>query len=396
MNTPPFSHRVGFTARGLVGALWAISLMSFALRPSARAETGVTDSEIIVGQTAALSGPSEALGQGVKLGLEIAFKEINDAGGVAGRKIVLVSRDDGYEPDKAGENARALIRDDKVFALIGTVGTPTAAQIVPVCTEAGVPLIGPFTGAASLRTPFNPLIVNIRASYAQEMERIVSLLVDGQSRRRIACFYQDDAYGQAGLKALQSALVRRAMKPCATGSYIRNTTDVSTAVGAITASAPEAVVLVGTYSACAEFIRQSRMHGLASAKFCNVSFVGTKALVKALGSMAEGVVISQVVPNPLYSQTPLSGAYRRALSKYASSAEPDWISFEGYLDGRVLAAGLSRASAPLTRKALLDALQASPPIEVEGLAMHFTPTNNQGSSDVFMTQVSDGKIVSLK
>ena len=383
-------------ARASLALAW-VTLVLFCLSSvRALAEPGVTDAEIILGQTAVLSGPSQALGTGVKLGLEIAFKEINEAGGIAGRRITLVSKDDGYEHAKAADNARALINDDKVFALIGTVGTPTAAQIVPLCTAAEVPLIGPFTGAGALRSPFNPLIVNIRASYAQEMQRIATLLVDGQSRRRIACFYQDDAYGQGGLKALQTALLHRAITPCAVGSYVRNTTDVDAAVATIVGSSPEAVVLVGTYAACAQFIKKSRAHGLTETKFCNVSFVGTRALVAALGPAAEGVIISQVVPNPIYSQTPLSGAYRKALAKYAPTADPDWISFEGYLDGRVFAAAARRAAAPLTRKSLLAAFQATPQIEIEGLSMQFSPTNNQGSSEVFLTQVTDGKIVSLK
>jgi len=363
---------------------------------AALAANGVTPAEIIVGQSAALTGPTQALGTGMHTGLDVAFKEINDGGGVHSRSLRLVVRDDGYEPKRAGDNARALLGEDNAFLLAGCVGTPTAAEILPVTNAQHAPFFGAFTGAGSLRTPYNPLIVNLRASYAQEIDRLVTLLVEGRGFRKIACFYQDDLYGQAGLKALLVALKKRNLEPAALGLYVRNTKEITSALAAIVPTQPEAVVLVGTYGACADFIKQSRKAGLTDTVFCNISFVGTRALVAALGDDAEGVIISQVVPHPVGSQAPVVEAYRVALKKYAPDAEPDWISLEGYLAGRLFAAIADRAGADLTRESFLNVLQNAEPIDLGGLSAQFGPNHNQGFDRVYLTQVRKGKIVSIE
>ena len=351
--------------------------------------------EIVVGQSAALTGPTQTLGLGMKTGLETAFAEINATGGVGGRALRLISRDDGYEPKRAADNARALLEQDKAFLLIGCVGTPTAVEIMPVTNAAGVHFFGAFTGAGALRTPYNPLVVNLRASYGQEIERLITLLVDGRGLKKIACFYQDDAYGQAGLKALQIALKKRARLPVALGLYTRNSTDVSGALKSILPAEPEAVVMIGTYGACAEFIRQARAAGLKEAAYCNISFVGTKALVEALGPEAEGVIISQVVPHPVGSAIPMVQAYRQALAKYAPGAAPDWISLEGYLAGHLFAALVGRSGPELTRESFAAALQNPAPLDLNGLTATFGPNRNQGFDRVHLTTVRGGKIVSL-
>ncbi|HVU16044.1 MAG TPA: ABC transporter substrate-binding protein [Candidatus Didemnitutus sp.] len=360
------------------------------------AANGVSPKEIVVGQSAALSGPTQALGLGMRNGLEVAFKEINDAGGIHGRTVKLVSRDDGYEPKRAGENARALLSEDDAFLLIGCVGTPTAAEILPLASPQGAPFFAPFTGAGSLRTPYNPLIVNLRVSYAQEIERLVTLLVEGRGLKKIACFYQDDLYGQAGLKALQASLKKRNLEASALGLYLRNTRDVTSALASIVPAKPEAVILVGTYGASADFIKAARKAGLADTVFCNISFVGTRALVAALGDDADGIIISQVVPHPVGSQVPVVEAYRAALKKYSPDAEPDWISLEGYLAGRLFGAVADRAGADLTREAFLKALQGPDPFDLGGLSAQFGPNRNQGFDRVYLTQVKKGKIVSLE
>ncbi len=360
------------------------------------ATPGVTADQILVGQTAALTGPAEALGTGMQLGLQTAFDEVNAAGGVNGRRLVLTSRDDGYEPARAAANAKALIEQDGVFAIIGTVGTPTTAQVVPVCDASGVPLVGPFTGAASFRTPLNPRIVNLRASYGQEIERLVSLLVDGRDLKKIACFFQDDLYGQAGLKALQASLRRRNLEPVVLGSYERNTTNVGAAALAISKASPDAVVMVGAYAACAEFIRQSHKLGLTDALYCNISFVGTRALLKALGPEAEGIYISQVVPNAVSAQYKVVEEYHAALKKYSPQSDPDWISLEGYLVGRLFAGLVKSSGTTPSREAFLSAVHGSAAFDLGGFPVVFPPDSNQGSNQVFLTQIRGGIVVSVK
>src|SRR5262249_43490578 len=159
-----------------------------------------------------------------------AFAEANAKGGVKGRKLELVAKDDGYEPTKSIDAVKALLNDDKVFALVGPVGTPTASAVEPIAAEAKVPFIGAFTGAEFLRNPYKPHVVNVRASYFQETEAMVERLTKDLKHERIAILYQDDAYGRAGLAGVQKALEKRGMKLAAEGTYERNTTAVKSAV----------------------------------------------------------------------------------------------------------------------------------------------------------------------
>src|SRR3954470_13155419 len=274
---------------------------------------GVTDTEILLGQSVALSGPSEQLGRDMRQGAQLYFNAINARGGINGRKVVLKTLDDGYDPPRAADNTRRLIDQDKVFALFGYVGTPTSAAALPIFTEAHVPFVGAFTGAELLRQPFNRYVFNVRASYFDETEAIVQHLT-AMSIDRIAVFYQNDAYGQAGLAGVERALKKRNLDVAGKGTVERNTVDVKAAVDAITKAGPQAVVMIGAYKACAAFVRDMKKAG-ADATFWNVSFVGSKALAKELGDEGRGVQVSQVVPFPWDVTIPVVKEYRKAMEE---------------------------------------------------------------------------------
>ena len=207
--------------------------------PTSRAESSLASSEpskvpaatyvvpedsILFGQSAAFSGPAQELGRNMRLGIEAAFHEVNERGGVHGRELLLTHLDDAYEPEAAIANTQRLIEEEGgVFALIGAVGTPTSRSAVPVAAEAGVPYIAPFTGAAFLRDPGWNNIVNLRASYNQETEEAVARLTSDLRIRRIAIMYQDDSFGRAGYVGVRRALERRRMEPVSIGLYPRNT-----------------------------------------------------------------------------------------------------------------------------------------------------------------------------
>jgi branched-chain amino acid transport system substrate-binding protein len=260
------------------------------------AEVGVTDKEILVGQFAAQTGPAAELGKGMQRGILAHFNAVNAAGGINGRMLKLISRDDGYEPEKAAAAVKALIEEDKVFALIGSVGTPTTLAAIPAINAAGIPLIGPFTGAQALREPFNANIFHVRASYFDETERIVQHL-STLGITKIAVFYQNDSYGKAGLEGATRALAKRQLKPVIAVSVERNSIDVAAPLAEILKAAPEAVIQISAYKSCAELIKQARAKSYGG-QFFNVSFVGSKALSEQLGDIGAGVTISQVVPFP--------------------------------------------------------------------------------------------------
>jgi ABC-type branched-subunit amino acid transport system substrate-binding protein len=387
MGTAPFRERAMPQHRWI--SLIAFAAASLGAAP-ASAENGVSADKILLGQVAALDGPAAALGQGMRDGLLAAFDEVNRAGGVNGRKIELLSIDDGYEPNKSIAGAKKLIDEDKVFALVGPVGTPTSAAVQPIATEAGVPFIGAFTGAEFLRDPYKPAVVNVRASYFQETETMVEHLTKDLGISKIAIFYQDDAFGQAGLTGVKRALEKRHMELVAEGSYERNTIAVKTALLAIKKAEPEAVIMIGAYKPCAEFIKLARQVKL-DATFVNIYFVGSDALAKELGGAGAGVVVTQVVPLPEDGTIGLVKSYQAALKAVKPDAKPGFVSLEGYMVGRLVITALQKVEGDVTRQSLLGAITKTGSFDLGGVKLTYGPDNNRGSSQVFLTVIqADG------
>lgn len=362
----------------------------------ASAEDGVSADKIVFGQATALEGPASALGQGMKLGLEAAFTEVNKAGGVKGRKLELKSVDDGYEPTKSIEAVKKLLEADKVFAIAGTVGTPTAAATQPIATAAGAPFIGAFTGAEVLREPYKPLVMNVRASYFQETEAMVEHLTKDLGASKIAIMYQDDAFGQAGLAGVRKALDKRQMQLAGEGTFERNTVAVKTALLAIRKAEPQAVIMISPYKPAAEFIKLARQIKFDST-FVNISFVGSDALAKELGPAGAGVVVTQVVPFPRDAAIPVVGRYQASLKASASDAQPSFVSLEGYLVGRMIVAALEKINGDLTRQALVEAVQKAGTLDLGGFKLSYSPTSNRGSDQVFLTVIQgDGSFKAVQ
>ena len=372
-----FAVAVGFSA---------ISLMDVA----ARAEPGVFVDRIVFGQSAAFEGPAAALGLGMREGILASFNEANASGGVNGRRLELISYDDGYEPEKAIANTKRLINDNGVFALVGEVGTPTSNAVQPIATEAGVPFIGPFTGAAFLRNPDLGNVINIRGSYDQETEAWIAHLTTDLGIKRIAILYQDDTFGRAGLSGVSKVMEKRGMKLVAEGTYERNTTAVKTALLAIRKAEPEAVVMVGTYKPCAEFIKLAHRLKL-DALFVNISFVGANALAKELGEDGKGVVVTQVVPFPGDVSLPLVTRYQKALKAANPDAQIGFVSLEGYMVGRLVVEALGKVKGPVTRVNLLSTIKDVGTFDLGGVTLSYGMNDNQGMDQVFLTVIqADG------
>src|SRR3954463_10781087 len=362
-----------------------------ALPAAAQQQPGVTADKVLLGQAAVFTGPAAQLGTQMRNGIKTYFDFVNEKGGVHGRKLELVSEDDGYDPAKAPAASQALIEKHKVFALLGYVGTPTGVAHLKVTTAAKVPLVGMFTGAEVLREPLNRYVFHVRASYYDETDKIVEQVVS-TGGKKIAVFYQDDAYGEAGRKGTEIALTKRTMKIHSTGTVERNTLKVEKAVESINASQPDAVVMVGAYAACAEFIRQMKKAG-SGAQFYNVSFVGSKALSDALGNEGVGVAISQVVPFPWGTGVPVVKEYQ-ALAKKANLADYNFSAMEGFLVAKVMVEGLRRAGKNLTREGFVDAMEKMQDVDVGGFFITYSPKSHTGSKFVDLTIIGrDGKFL---
>ncbi len=366
-------------------------------KPQARADgvttPGVTSDEIVIGSSLALEGHASFLGTQYLHGAMSLIKQVNDRGGIHQRKIRVIAYDDGYDPPQCVSNTKRLITRDRVFCLFCYVGTPTSVKIIDIVEETKTPLLGLFTGADKLRFPFRHYIFNVRPSYYQETEAIVRYFVEEKGLRRIAVFYQYDDYGFDGLKGTQIALQSYNLSPVATGSFIRGTLDIEEALNKIEASQAEAVIMVGTYSPCAKFIKEARARGY-DPLFHNVSFVGADKLVEELGDAGNGVLITQVVPPPTARiLLPACEQYSRVLTQYFPQDEPNFVSLEGYINARILIEALRRTGRDITREGFIRALESITDFYVGiGSVINFGPHDHQGMDDVYLTVVRDGKL----
>ena len=345
---------------------------------------------IVIGQSAAFTGPAAQLGIQMNAGAKIYFDALNANGGVNGQPVDLRTLDDGYEPDRCKANTEKFIKDD-VFGLLAYVGTPTCAAALPLVNEAKIPFFGPFTGAEILRDPFSKSVFHLRASYYDETELIVKQLTS-LGLNKIAVFYQNDAYGKAGLEGTVRALKRRNLVPAAQSTVERNTVDVAKAIADILPSEPNAVVQISAYKSCAAFIRAARKAGFGGTLF-NVSFVGTQALADELGPQGNGIMVSQVMPFPYSPTLAITREYLDAVKRAGGEAKPNYSSMEGYLAAKVFTEGLRRAGRNPSRDALINALESIQRADFGGFNVDFSSRDHVASRFVDLSMLTgDGRV----
>ncbi len=361
----------------------------------AAAEPGVTDSSITLGMSAPLSGPNGAYGVEMREVINAYFAQVNKNGGVNGRKLVLEALDDGYETDRTVANTRTLINDKQAFALLGYYGSsPTTQAMNDVFGPAKVPLVGTISGADSLRrppgaNPNNRYMFNVRASYANETDVIVSQLVS-LGLKNIAVFYQNDGYGRSGLDGVTAALKKFDLAPSAVGTVERNSLDVDLAVQNISKVTPQAVVMITLYKPTAAFVRHMKKNG-QNPMFMTVSPVGAEQLVAELGDEARGIGISQVMPDPWNDTTPAVRDYQRLLGR---NGKYSYYGVEGYITAKLMVEALRRAGRDLTREKLVTALETMNNLDLGGYRVTYGPDSRNGSRFVELTVIgSGGKIL---
>jgi ABC-type branched-subunit amino acid transport system substrate-binding protein len=381
------------------------------------ASQGVGPGEIVLGVTSAFRGPSAALGTELYRGYAAYFAMVNDQGGVNGRRIRMVLRDDGYDPPRAVQNTINLIEQDRVFLLFGNVGTPTTVRVLPLLKkyeDRQIHLFSPFTGAQTHREePYAGFVFNVRASYRDETEGIVRLLLEG-GYRRIGVFYQSDAYGKSGQDGVERALAARGSAIAAEATYLRGTTfgaSLREQAAILRAAEVDAVVSIGAYAACAAFIRDARDAGFTG-PVANISFVGPEAMLALLRDLGQqtgrdytaGLVNSQVVPFHGRSDLPGVGEYRRLLDRYSPQVpeelrdpayKPARFSFgslEGYLNARVLVEALRRLGGEVTGSRFREAMEGMGEYDLGlDVPVSFGPGDHQGLPRVYFTTVVGGE-----
>jgi ABC-type branched-subunit amino acid transport system substrate-binding protein len=377
-----------------VFALLFVSLLSVSLPSKAQNVPGVTGNEILIGSCSALEGPSHFLGTETVTGAKAYFDFINDAGGVDGHKLKLISYDDSYDPAKTEACFNRLL-EQKVFALGFFVGTPTAVKYLPMAESNKIPLVGLFTGAQTLYEPIRHWVINVRASYFDETREQIDGLWGSLGYKKIGVIYPEDAFGAAVLEGVKTALKAHGAAPIAAASYQRQTAQVGGAIDTVKAANPDAVVVVGPANTVAPILKQSHAKGWKPL-FLTVSFVGTDDLITEAGPDAEGVVITQVVPPYYLTDYKTVALYRRALSKYYPSAQPNFVSLEGFVDAMVLVEGLKKAGKDLTREGLIRGIESIHEMDLglgPKLKLDYSAKDHKGFDNVIPTVIRGGRAV---
>ncbi|WP_034632162.1 ABC transporter substrate-binding protein [Maridesulfovibrio bastinii] len=360
---------------------------------------GIYSDRVVFGSSLALKGHAGYLGVQSMHGAMSYIRHINEKGGVHGRKIEIIAYDDSYEPTACLANTQKLIVSDRVFGLFGYVGTPTTVRALPMIEDAEIPLVGILSGANAFRYPFNKNVINVRPSYYEETRAAVRHFVSDLDIRKIAVFYQYDAYGFDGLTGTELALKNYGLAPVGRGSYVRGATDIQEGLDKIISSGAEAVFLIGTAEPCAEFVRMAAEKGFNPVYYM-VSFVGGDQFIKCLGKdNNQRILMSQVVPPQVAESR--TGAevseYAQLLNKYYPGETPDFVGLEGFLNARVLVKGLQRSGRKLTRERFIQGIEGIRNYHIApGVKVSFSSKKHQGMDRIYFTRLIDDSFTPVK
>jgi ABC-type branched-subunit amino acid transport system substrate-binding protein len=363
--------------RKLLAVLAAAALAA----PAAALAQGAAGA-IVIGQSAPLSGSNKDLGTDIRNGALAHFKRVNDAGGVNGRRIELVSLDDANDTKRSEANTKQLLEQNNPIALYGYGSATLSRPALPLVEAAKIPFVAPFTGADPMRK-FNRYVYNHRASYADELEKIVEHYTTF-GVKRFAVLYYDDAVGKENFGAVERALKSRNLAPAAVASVTRTQTDFTKELENVGKSSPDVVILTTLYKTSADFIKGLKKAGVGT-QFVSTSFAGSTALANSLGPDGLGVAMSQIVPSYLKRSIPVVKEYQAAMEATLGKKEFSYTSLESYIAAKVLVEGLRRAGPQPTREKLLAALDTISNYDVGGYLVSFSPSNHNGSSFVSLS-----------
>lgn len=363
----------------------AAAALAFLLSNGALAEPGVTADSIVLGQAAGFTGSVAGTVKELTAGARAYFDYVNAKGGVHGRKIVLESVDDGFDPKRTPDAVRKLIEEKHVFALFLSRGTPTNEAAYPVLEQAKVPLVGPSTGAMSMYNPPRRYLFPVRPSYHSETSKIVSQLVT-TGINRIAVVHTDDSFGKDGLTGVLNAMKEHKLAPVVIATHPRQTIKVEEAVSAISKADPQAVIMVTLVDAAVAFIKQMKKAG-ASPLFVTLSNNSSNAFIKNLAEDGHGVAVSQVSPYPFYRTMPITNEFHDSI-KGRQDVSPSYASMEGFIAAKVMVEGLRRAGPKPTREKLIAALESMQRFDLGGIDVTYGPQRRTGTEYIDLTIIS--------
>lgn len=356
-------------------------------------EAGVSADKILIGQSNAFSGALTELGREYTLGIKTYFDQVNQNGGVNGRKLELISLDDAYDPKKTLENTKTLINDKKVFALGFYIGAANTEGVIPLLNENKIPLIGTLSGADSLRAPtlFSRYLFHTKAGYMHELARMVQQ-ISSTGMKNVAVVFQNNAFGKQGLATINEQLKKQGITPVASVAVETDSTNIDAALKTVAAQTPSAVVLITAGAVTSNFIR-GYSKAAQRAQFYTLSFVATSGLIKDLGELSRGIVVTQTSPFPWSVTMPIIKDYQQSMKK-AGIDNFGMLSMEGYIAARIVVMGLRKAGRDLTRLKFVQALETVNSQDVGDYNLNYSQSNHNGSSFVDLTLIDrNGKFI---
>jgi branched-chain amino acid transport system substrate-binding protein len=378
-----------------LAAALAISFVPFSGKGQFLTQNHAVDSnEIRIGMVNAQTGISNHIGLELKQGYLAYFLRVNREGGIFGRQIRSIDFDDHFEPLETIFYTERLINTNRVFALAGYVGTANSTTAVSMANEAGLIFFGPMTGAESLRHPALPLVFNVRPSYAEEIESLVSYLVDDLRLKKIAVIRQNDSFGDDGFKSLAQSLQHRQLQPVTDCKFVRNSVDMQPAVDQLVPAHPDAVIIMGTVRPIVSLLERAKSANLHNTIFCTLSTVSPQTLIEAAAKSSEGMILSEVMPSPEDTSIPLVKSFQADMR--ASGANSfSHISLEGYLGAMLLVDGIRRAGPDLTEERCIDALNQTVQ-DLQLLRIAWSRTDHSGAHVIFLNRIKNGKLEPIK
>jgi branched-chain amino acid transport system substrate-binding protein len=369
---------------------WIAGIACVAMALAAQAQTpGVGARSVLFGQSAPLTGSNAELGNDIRNGALAYFRKVNEAGGLHGRKLELLSLDDANQVPRAEANTAKLIQEDRVFALFGYASATLSRPALPFVEKHQVPFLAPFTGADPMRV-FNRHVYNLRASYADELEKIVEHFVP-LGVKRFSIVYYDDVVGRENFAAVDRALKKRSLQAVSIAAFKeRANPDIATGVKEIAKGTPDVVILTTLYKASSDFIKLARRSGV-DAQMVSNSFPGASPLAKELGADGAGVIVATVVPPPTKRSLQIVKEYQEAIAKQTGKKEYSFTSLESFIGAKVAVEALRRAGAHPTREAFMRELDGLRSFDAGGYLVSFSPANHNGSSFVELTVIGKDK-----
>jgi len=363
----------------------ALAALAAATAGAQAQPSGISASRILIGQSVPLTGANAELGNDIRNGALAYFKKVNDAGGVHGRKVELTTLDDANQVPRAEANTKKLVEEDRVFALFGYASATLSRPALPIVAKHNVPFLAPFTGADPMRV-FNKNVYNMRASYADELEKIVEHYILLGSKR-FSIVHYDDVVGKENLTAVERALKKHNMAPVSVAAFKdRAKPDIDGGVKSVVQGTPDVVILTTLYKASSDFVKASRKVGMQAQMVSN-SFPGASPLAKELGEHGAGVAVAQVVPPPTQRSRPVVREYQEAITKLLGKKEYSFTSLESFISAKITVEALKRAGPRPTRESFMAALDGMKDVDMGGYFVNFSPTNHNGSNQVEMTVI---------